>query len=324
MAATVARSDSILVLMSVRLKTEEDMLMELARIRQDHDAICRFHVICDWQLNVVLTRPDLVDQWKQRMVISEISKTAQFHITVTSERFNKFAFVARFLDRMTNYDRILLKDNDQRLAGFPWISFLEHSGNATIAGPLRQDPGESLSIYMKEYSVTYPLHHGPAWKQAGSLSSFFSSIRPLSVPFIEMYLVMMRGDFAQWFFSQILTPDFVNQSVAWGPDFQWCAAARDYRSGYPACYLVPVVSTHEDTQQIAKSDEFTEMGLQVLGRFRENSTFGQWLASGRDQWNKLIKESELKDIKKKCRAKFRMKIFDIQDCAHKAEGIAVP
>jgi hypothetical protein len=136
-----------------------------------------------------------------------------------------------------------------------------------------------------------------------------------------MYLVMMRGDFAQWFFSQILTTDFVNQSVAWGPDFQWCAAARDFRPNYPACYLVPVVSTHEDTQQISKAGEFTEIGLQVLKRFREHPTFGRWLASGRDQWNKVIKESDLKGIKKTCRAKFGRKIFDMQDCASQAAGI---
>jgi len=315
------RPESILVLMSLRIDNQQDFQMELTRLKEDYHAICQYHPVCDWELNVVLTHSDLLAQWNQTMEEKTNNIGIRYHVTVTADRFNKFTFVSRFVPRMANYDRLLLKDADQRLRGFPWLSFLERSVDATITGPLREVRDESKVQFHGPNTVTYPLHHAAFWRQSSSLSSFFTTIRPLSVPFIEMYLVLIPGDFAHWFFSQTLTSHFINQSLDWGPDFQWCAAARDYRSHHPGCFLVPVVSTHEDTKQIRKSDDYVTEGIQIIDRFRENATFSRWLASGRDHWNKIIKESDLKDIKKKCRATFGMKNFDLQDCANQASQV---
>jgi hypothetical protein len=321
------RLESILILMSVRIKSVEDMATELDRIRQDHSALCSLHQAgkCDWAISIVLVEESLLDAWNKTLLKESASWTdqkVQFKVQVAAERFNKFTFVAEYTDRMPAYDFVLLKDNDQRLAGFPWNTFMEQKDTAIVSGPLRQEIEEGL-----ERSVGlphFPLHHGPEWKQdaslsAGSLSAMYTSIRPLSIPMVEMYFVLLRGDFSQWFFSQILTPDFVDQPLAWGPDFMWCAAANDFRPDAPSCLLVPVISAHEDTRQISKGHDFQLAGNAVLQRFREIPTFDRWLARSYAKWRQIIKEeASLKKIKRRCKGFFDTKSFDMQECATKA------
>lgn len=320
---SLQQSRSILVIMSVRIQSIDEMSIELQRLRQDHAALCSLYqsTACDWSINLVLTKEELRDAWNQRTneEVHLFPDSVKFHIDVTTERFNKFAFVARQKDRMPQYDFVLLKDNDQRLAGFPWATFIEATGDATVSGPLRQDVEESLERSKHRIPDGFPFHHGPTWKQSASLSSLYVSVEPLEVPFIEMYLVLFRGDFAHWFFSQVLTRDFLEQPVAWGPDFLWCAAARDFRPDAPSCWMVPVVSTHEDTRQIHKNEEFRAMGKAVLDRFRETSpTLARWMSSGQDKWKPIIKNASLKEIRKRCRANFNMPVFNLYECARKA------
>lgn len=329
------RSESILVIMSLRVKTVKEISQELNQIQQDYHSLCSIHHPdgCHWKVNVVLVNPTLHDEWIHHPIYRHLEDKTQtskshlhFHFQVTAERFNKFTFVAMFIDQMAQYDLILLKDNDQWISGLPWNTFLKKMGTSLVAGPLRQNSDDygmtTETATTTAPPVTYPFHHGSTWKHKSSslLSSWYATITPLQqVPFIEMYFVVLTGDFAQWFFDQVLTDTFIRQPVAWGPDFQWCAAAKDYRPDLPSCRLIPVISVHKDTQQIVKKDGFEKMGMAALDHFRrQNKTFGRWIASGRDKWNKIIKDHTWKEIKKQCRQMFAMKLFDLQECAIKA------
>lgn len=73
-------------------------------------------------MKVVLTHFDLVDLLRQ-----SLSKLPNMHVQVqmefSNERFNKFTLVRQKLDAISNFDYVLLKDNDIRLAGFEWNTF---------------------------------------------------------------------------------------------------------------------------------------------------------------------------------------------------------
>ena len=61
---------------------------------------------------------------------SDASSNIHFHITSRSEPyiFN--------VDGIQDYDLVLVKKLEQRIVGFPWLSFVERKGDAVLASPL--------------------------------------------------------------------------------------------------------------------------------------------------------------------------------------------
>jgi hypothetical protein len=70
----------------------------------------------------------------------------------------------------------------------------------------------------------------------------FSEASPTSVPYLEQYFALLDSNFAQWFFAQVLSEEFLSLQTDRGLDVMWCAAANQYDRQRNSCQLVPLVS----------------------------------------------------------------------------------
>eukprot|EP00934_Nitzschia_sp_Nitz4_P005387 Nitzschia sp. Nitz4//scaffold210_size37948//3826//5925//NITZ4_007686-RA/size37948-processed-gene-0.46-mRNA-1//-1//CDS//3329541918//5377//frame0 len=297
-------SKSVLVLMSVRIDTMDDLNTELRWIQLDNEVLMAAHESCQWEVNVVLTDNSLMAPFNATSM--SLPSNIHFQVRVSPEPFNKFAYLRDLVGEMPKYDLVVFKDNDQRIAGLPWKTIVHRMGNATVAGPLRQSVEEAM-LYRGNFPKRqwFRIHSAESWTKDWKTSwgsDVFGGVVPIEVPMLEMYFVIMNGDFAGWFFDQVLTDTFVGQKSAWGPDIMWCGAAKDWNPSAPSCYLVPVVSTHEDTQQIMKnSTTHKSGGLTMIETFRENPTFAGWMDTAQS-WKDLIGGAFLWQVEQNCRS----------------------
>ena len=143
----------------------------------------------------------------------------------------------------------------------------------------------------------------------------FNALVPIAVPFQEFYFTLMDGKFATSFFDKILTEEFINQPSSWGPGYTCCEAAAEWDSSRPSCHLVPLVSTHEDSRQMDKSEGFKESGLEAIDMIDDNP----W-AKPSLEWKKLVGGNTLKVIESKCRERFGLTVgqknFDLEACSN--------
>ncbi len=322
------RPESVLVLMNVRARDNEELSKELQWIRQDNHALCSLHETCEWEINLVLTESSLIAAFKEER--TQLPKNIHFHTHVSSAAFNKFGYIRTVLGEMSEYDLVLFKDNDQRINGFPWRSFLEQKGNAVVSGPLRQNTDEAL-LYRHSYPKRqwFQFHAAEAWTEDWNTkwsSKLFSHVVPTEVPLLEMYFVLFDAKFANHFFHTILTPEYLNQTSAWGPDLMWCSAAKEWDPNRPGCNLVPVSSSHEDTRQIAKMDTgHKENGHGMLTKFKENTQFEKWMRAP-EKWNVLIGGQLLWEIERRCRRTLKLRLiypFDLSACSRKVYDMAM-
>ena len=350
-------SSSIWILMSVCIRRMTDLETELAWIQADRAAICSWYTQpdsqCDWDIYIVLTDASLrATLERATQALSQQANSLHFHLEVLSGPFNKFAFLKtkHLISKMGHYDRVLFKDNDQRLDGFPWRTFWHRSRNAIVSGPLRQNVEEALlTHHPKPKRQFFQFHTAEAWTedwQTAWSSTYYTQITPIEVPMLEMYFVMMDGYFAEWFYDKILTDDFVNQTSAWGPDLMWCPAARQWnelqswsnqsnvrtttttttrrsaKRPQLSCQLIPVTSTHEDTRQIIKNATtgHHNAGFAMVAKFKENPEFRQWMQVA-SNWAGLIGGKRLHQMEYYCRRILRntntLIAFDLQACADK-------
>lgn len=136
---------SLLVLISLRIKTEEEIARELEWLLQDHDSVCRLHKTCKWIVDVVAVDSALVETFLDASAaLFRDELGIDIKASVSTQRFNKFLFVSRFITPMKDFDLVLLKDADMRLSGFPWQTFIEKKENAVVSGPIRQSFRESM------------------------------------------------------------------------------------------------------------------------------------------------------------------------------------
>jgi GR25 family glycosyltransferase involved in LPS biosynthesis len=279
---------SLLVLMNVRISNEADIEREVGRIAQDVDAVCKFHHKCTWEVNLVATDSALMNRFIE--LSSEIPPNVNFQETVSPSPFNKFSFIKKFVGKMADFDLVLIKDNDQRTSGFPWQTFVGRKGNAIVAGPLRKTASEGMQQNKKVTKRQwFSFHEAKHWTEPNRIFAYlFMSIKPTEVPLLEQYFVLFDAKFASFFFNITLTPAFVDQLSAWGPDYLWCQAAAQWGNNTrPGCYLIPVVSSHDDTRQISKTKEWIEAGHKMLDAFRKDPPFTNWMKPS-DQWSNII------------------------------------
>jgi GR25 family glycosyltransferase involved in LPS biosynthesis len=315
------RPESILVLGNVRVKTMDEVIVEMKRLGSDCMVVCSMHKVCHWHINMVLTDGSLLADPTINATRSRyIPANLELHVTVMPNNFNKFSFVADFLDNLPKYDLLLFKDNDQRTAGFSWNTFVEKKGAAVIAGPLRQAVDKSLhhKAFDRPKHQAIPLHDAQVWKEdwhSGHTpwsTNLFTTVTPIQVPFLEMYFVLMDGAFAAWFFSQILIPEFVTHRNEWGPDLMWCDAAKEWNPARPSCLLVPIVSKHEDTPRQVETTPLANSN----SIWSTNGKFGAWMVRSM-RWKELIVGKTLARVVQKCRGVARSSAFSLGECAHK-------
>ena len=261
MAQITPRRECILVLTNCLIKTEERLHDDIAMIASDMRALAQWNPCSKWKVNFVV-RPNLKMPFAKKLQeLMEQGNLEPFvRYTSSHAHFNKYAFMKPLAPQMQEYDYVLLKDVDQRIAGFPWNTFMEKKGESVVSGPLRQVVGESLvKGHLYPPRQHFKLHDARYWKRVGwgggTNRADFVSVEPQAAEFIEQYFVLLEGRFASQFFNLVLTNGFLNQQVSWGPDLMWCGAAADMHPERPACSLIPVVSEHLDTREIERVDE---------------------------------------------------------------------
>lgn len=278
------RNETLLAFRNARFLNAESVPGELRKMRLDVESVCGVHHYssCDWILKFVVayneTSEMLERGFEAAVEAAGFPSSVFIEISRSSEPFNKFGMLAGHLDKMGKYDLVLLVDEDQRLAGFPWASFLQRKGNALIAAPLRQTPQNSLVKGKMETLPGFQLYNAYNWKNQAPApwDSFFPNASTLKVSILEMYLDVFDGKFAEWFFSRLLTEDYLATTRSnWGVDLLWCGAAKEFDPARSSCLLVPYVSVHEDTRKLQKTKvSFYEQGWMAIARLHES--FEPW------------------------------------------------
>jgi hypothetical protein len=284
------RPERIAIVVNCRLKDETSIVEEIQRLRLDIEVISNLHPHSRWFINIVLVHKELnafFDEKKSDL----LSTFVDLHVQINDKRFNKFVFVKQVLHRLTHYDYVLLKDNDIPLAGLEWNTFLDKKADSIVAAPFRETKEELLfrnSFHCTDAKRVLNFQHSALFNRYSDDS--FKNTSAVSTMFLEMFFVLLRADFASWFFSQVLTEEFVDQSVSWGPDRMWCGAAYAFNSMHgiessSPCSLVSLNALDKDTKQIDKgsakrkdgSKEFNVQGELAENIFRSNPTFSGWM-----------------------------------------------
>ena len=283
------RSESILVLMSCRLQDENSMSEEIDRLQQDVMALSASHGAekTHWVVKFVLTDGGSLRKSLLSHIATDMPDNVDFTVSIGKEHFNKFGLVADVANdgELLKYDYVLLKDNDMRISGFPWNSFMDNIGDSIISGPLHQTLEESLARNNGEPKRQwYRFHEANTWKELRIPE--FETTTAIPTDFVEQSATLLRGDFAHWYFNYILTTEYLAQPSDWAIDFMWCQAAYEFSpESTSACTIVPVVMSHEDTRQIVDNDR--NVMEEPLGIFQQEKTFNRWLQSSED-WEALI------------------------------------
>lgn len=283
----IRRPETVAVVMNVRLKDEADATDEINRLKLDIEEFSKHHSNSCWYINIVMVKEDL-KSYVEGMIASWSfsSVSVNLDMSVCEHRFNKFAFLKKVLDDLSSYEYILLKDNDIQLAGFEWNTFMDIKGSSIVAGAFYESVEEWLWRTRFERNN---IERRVDFQQSSLFNAFhdegYTSLTPIPTMLLEMRFVLMRSDFATWFFSQVLTQDFIDQDIDWGPDLMWCGAAYEFRRAIHGnhysripCSLVPINIIHRDTKQIAKDDDdYTIKGNRIIDKFRTNPKFSRWI-----------------------------------------------
>jgi hypothetical protein len=292
---------SVLVIMNTLVHNRAHVDRALSEIAADADAILRSDGIrAAWAVTIVL-ESNLTEQAALQSYVASKTQASRiesvgFRVVAREGRFSKWALLTNYLSRLPQFDRVLLKDSDQRLAGFPWATFVEKKGKAVIAGALRQSVDEGLirtrladGFLPRQY---FQYNNAGTWKR--SRAQEYLQVQAQPVNFVEQYFVLLDTKFASYFFGRILAKKYEIAS-SWGPDAMWCGAAHEWlqmeeqeqaagsalTAGQAGtrqpCVLVPLVTNHEDTRQIQKTDG-DKNSLIASGMSVFSKDFKEWLA----------------------------------------------
>ncbi|KAL7437719.1 hypothetical protein ACHAXM_005805 [Skeletonema potamos] len=314
---------SLLVVMNVRIVNEDQIAREIEVITQDIHAVCKFHRVCEWMINVVATDPFLR---LFQEAASGLPSYVHLHTKLYSKNFNKFLFVEDVLSRLAQFDLMLLKDNDQRINGFPWRTFVEHTNNAVLSAPLRSTQKDHmLWSTLKEKSQDVQFHdanywllwyNGRDWHQR--LIAKFRSIESVDVPFLETYFVLLDARFAKHLFQRVFASGLLDDSSRWGKvEYLWCQAAFDWDSRRPSCKLIPLVSTHEDSLNVIKRDDIISHDTKEIAfqspRKNPDPNFGRWMSLAME-WEAIVGEQHtVIEIEQLCLKKMNIAFVDEDD-----------
>ena len=226
------RSEKIVVIQNTHIRNMDEMRNEIRSLGADISFLAQSNPESFWFVKVVLAHFDLLSSF-QRMRSQLPRNHVQFDIEVSMKRFNKFVYFYEKIRYSSTFDLVLLKDNDIRISGFEWNTFLNKRHGSLICGPYLMDI-EGLTARQKQKkseakkSFDFSFGFQDALLFNNYRSSDFQNVASIPVMGLEMFMVLMTSDFALWFFSKALTYKFLAQDVDWGPDLIWCGAAFEY------------------------------------------------------------------------------------------------
>ena len=185
------RNETVLVLMMLKLDSIESIEFERSRISADVDALASIHDYVRWKINVELIDETLLGPGEK--IFASISPNVHVSCTVNyPEVSNSFDLPPSYFSK---YDLVLIKDGNQRITGFPWVTFLEQKldYDSIIAGPLRQTQ-EGLLNRSRGKDVSrlhFKFHELSAWfSEFTKFALMFSNMVTSDVPFLENYFVV--------------------------------------------------------------------------------------------------------------------------------------
>ena len=284
------RPETIAIVMNLRLKDIASTIDEIQSLKVDVEVLSYIHPHSRWFVKIVLVndslKPFVEEIMSSHLPISGIGAMVDVHLEINRDRFNKFEFLRSILDEVKTYDYILLKDNDIVIAGFEWNTFMNAKGNSTLSSPFYEKSEEWLEENnMKRYKShrRVNLQHTVFFNKYDD-ESYASPLESISTMFLEMKLVLMKSDFADWFFSQIFQSQyFLNQDISWGVDVMWCGAAYQYNIHHNnrnvnACSIVPLNILDRNTKQISKVDDFKDKGKELVKTWQHDPHFSSWFS----------------------------------------------
>ena len=303
------RSEKIAVFQKIRIENAEDVHVEMSNLDADVRTLARFNPQSTWFVKVIIAQYYLMSLFRERS--SKLSKDhVQLQVTFSKERPNNIVFLRENLEDFSRFDYVLLKDNDVRLAGFEWNTFLNGSNNSLISGPYRQRVEQTMSRYKRvihgyqsDRSTYVNLQDAALFNSYQDKDFRDVLIKPVIM--LEDFMVLIKSNFAVWFFTKVLTKEFLLGNIDWDLDLMWCAAAYDFQYFYERsvsndrpCSLISLNINDSDRKQQLRpkgaesSHSHRKRGHRVLkgtGEFM----FKRWVkASDR---SRLLKYSWLKN-----------------------------
>jgi GR25 family glycosyltransferase involved in LPS biosynthesis len=282
----------------------------ISSLKQAHDLIDHIHLNVKalkkefqdevgYHMYVVCATASLCAMFQEKwntLILTDVSSSSSSSsqlVLITemySSRFNKFDKLNQLYDlsrkKYNNnvmVENVMIVDDDIELFGFPWREFMLRSrdSKSVITGPLRENQYESILINRKKHlSTDFPFQNGRYWKQReGKHYPSDFEYRTFPTDFLEMFMVMMKNDFAKFIFDK-MKPLFKDKKLVsdWGPDLIWCAAARDFMKMNPSKY------------QTANKSPFRWLSSK---RKEANKSPFRW-------WSSKRKEKELQVINSPC------------------------
>jgi len=298
---------SVMLLVSARVESVTQAVKFLLRTQRNVAAVetCVLHV--EASLTFVVRSQNLADVIGNRVVskFSKVKNGVRITVVVWASRYNKFWFVRNFIPFMSSFEKILMLDGDIVLTGFPVSDFFQSSYGSVISGALRRGLQDNiLAAANNPVRQWFAAFSGGDW-----LYHIDPQIRELEVTFMEMYFSLLDGQFAHWFFSQILAEEFLHENKNthlqrmesdYGPDVLWCGAARDWieltQSSKRPCFLSLFMLLHLDERSIPNQSfdaaSGSKMKTQIQRQERKpldmyKSSFDNWVRFSEDFRNFL-------------------------------------
>ena len=337
---SMKRPETIAIVMNLRLKDIASATDEIQSLKVDVEVLSNIHPHSRWFVKIVLVndslKPYVEDMLSSHLPISGIGRMVDIHLEVNRDRFNKFAFLRSILDEVKTYEHILLKDNDIAIAGFEWNTFMNAKGSSTLSSPFYETSEDWLERNRAKryyYRQLVNFQHGVIFNKYDD-ASYSSALEPITTMFLEMKLVLIKAEFADWFFSRIFQAQFfIHQDISWGVDLMWCGAAHQYNIIHDngkmnACSLIPLNILDRDTKQISKPDDFNMRGNELVKRWRSDPRFSSWFSKiplkhlSRFQLTLVPKQYTLRDVQKICAPLGKTKI-DMSECGKKIHSVVV-
>ena len=236
----------------------------------------------------------------------------------------KWPFFASQSYRFKDYSKVLLFDDDESFAGFPWYTVfcrMQRAGDPIITGFPRESIRSNLPVAGLTGGDHYILQNGDYWRSGNRNNTVFAE-----VDFLEQNTILADSLFLFWFFNQLritrVNDDsgetsamdlFWKYNTDWGPDIMWCAAAHDYimskrlsqhhralhsmklfnfsasASASASCVMIPTPVWHYDFGSVT---QFYDRSSNAVRKFKKNGVHVVKILKTNDTFAKWMKSSE--------------------------------
>lgn len=155
------------------------------------------------------------------------------------------------VDTMDSYELVILSDSDMDFNSFNCSLFMEkwNKYNPIISSPTLIGKGNEFSHEV--------------WKSAGIKNDIMKS------HWIEQNIVIFDAKFLRFYYNNELVQRILNlqikNNIAWGLDWTWCGAAKEWDASRIACATINVPMVDKNTKTMgSKNKNFNLAGFNLL------------------------------------------------------------